>query len=78
MGVNCLIIPIGDYLIQQGGDYMFIIYGGYQVVNFNGVLQGDIEEIDSFTTESEAQKMLMEYKLAYGKDWSLWVLGNNP
>lgn len=43
---------------------MFIIKGKYN---------GRTEEIDSTTTESEAETLLGEYRLAYGPVWTLWI-----
>lgn len=31
------------------------------------------EEIDSFETNEEAEKMLLEYQIAYGSDFTLWI-----
>ena len=51
--------------IMEADKKEYIIMGSYQ---------GKTEEIDNFETLKEAEKMLVEYKLAYGKDWSLWIL----
>ena len=32
-----------------------------------------IEEIDTFDTEGEAQVTLVEYQLAFGHDFALWI-----
>lgn len=31
------------------------------------------EEIDSFDTREEAEATLIEYQLAFGAGWSLWI-----
>lgn len=31
------------------------------------------EEIDSATSEPEAIKLLSEYRIAFGSEWSLWI-----
>lgn len=31
------------------------------------------EVIDSFDTREEANRMLHEYRMAFGCDWSLWM-----
>ncbi len=51
--------------IMEAGKSEYIIMGSYQ---------GKTEEIDNFETLKEAEKMLAEYRLAYGSDWSLWIL----
>lgn len=38
-----------------------------------GVYNGVREVIDEFDTRREANKMLLEYKLSYGNEWSLYV-----
>jgi len=43
---------------------MFRIFGRYA---------GQTEEIDSFDTQDEAERMLSEYRMAYGSGWSLWI-----
>lgn len=47
---------------------MYKIYGKYP-----GVPQ---ELIDEFDTEEEAKKMLIEYRMAYGHEWYLWIRNN--
>jgi hypothetical protein len=32
------------------------------------------EVIDEFDTLAEAEKMLSEYRMAYGAGWSLWIV----
>jgi hypothetical protein len=38
-----------------------------------GVYRGEKEELDSFETREEAEAMLVEYKLAYGSSWYLYI-----
>lgn len=38
-----------------------------------GKYNGRTEEIDSFETQAEAEKMLSEYQMAYGHGWQLWI-----
>lgn len=35
---------------------------------------GPQEEIDEFATYEEAEKMLIEYKMAYGPTWKMWIM----
>lgn len=44
-----------------------------RVYKIMGSYQGSTEEIDEFTTEIEALKMLSEYRMAYGKGWHLYI-----
>jgi hypothetical protein len=44
---------------------MFIIMGTYQ---------GKTEEIDEFDTRDEAEKMLGEYRMAFGAGYALWII----
>jgi len=44
---------------------MFKIFGRYN---------GQTEEIDSFFTLVEAERMLKEYKMAFGSQWYLWIV----
>lgn len=43
------------------------------MVKIVGIYQGTREIIDTFDTKEEAEKMLSEYKMAYGTDWYLYV-----
>lgn len=43
---------------------MFLIMGKYR---------GRVEEIDSFSSRKEAERMLREYILAFGPSWTLWI-----
>lgn len=45
---------------------MFIIMGKYR---------GRSEEVDSFDTREEADRMLAEYRMAFGAGWHLWIEG---
>jgi len=45
---------------------MFKIKGRY--------LSYSTELIDEFDTLNEAEKMLAEYRMAYGAGWSLWIV----
>ena len=36
-----------------------------------GTYQGGTEEVDSFDTRQEAEEMVIQYRLAFGPDWSL-------
>ena len=38
-----------------------------------GTYRGNSEVIDEFETEEEAKKMLAEYQLAFGPEWSMIV-----
>lgn len=38
-----------------------------------GVYQGSKEIVDRFDTLEEAKEMLIEYKMAYGNDWRLYI-----
>lgn len=44
---------------------MFRILGKYRC--------GGIEEIDTAENLKEASLLLTEYKLAFGRDWILWI-----
>jgi hypothetical protein len=44
----------------------YIIKGRY--------LNGPKETIDEFDRKQEAEEMLQEYALAYGPDWTLWIV----
>jgi hypothetical protein len=44
---------------------MITIWGSYK--------GGEAERIDSATTPKEAEYLLGEYRLAYGKDYYLWI-----
>lgn len=37
-----------------------------------------IERIDEFDTKKEAEKMLVEYRMAFGPDFSLWIGEEEP
>lgn len=43
---------------------MFVILGRYH---------GRTEEIDSFSSRKEAERMLVEYMMAFGPSWTLWI-----
>ena len=45
---------------------MYIIKGKYKNLGW--------EDIDEFETKQECEKMLLEYKLAYGNDWILKIV----
>lgn len=38
-----------------------------------GTYRGKTEVIDEFDTFAEAETMLVEYKMAFGKDWILTI-----
>jgi hypothetical protein len=38
-----------------------------------GVYQGQKETIDEFETREEAEKMLTEYRIAYGAGWNIFI-----
>lgn len=38
-----------------------------------GCYMGVISPIDEFDTLEEAQEMLSEYRMAFGKDWRIWI-----
>jgi hypothetical protein len=38
-----------------------------------GVYQGQKEVVDEFETRDEAETMLMEYRIAYGASWHLYI-----
>ena len=38
-----------------------------------GVYEGNREVIDEFDTREEAERMLVEYRMAFGKDWLLSI-----
>ena len=40
-----------------------------------GVYEGHGEVVDEFETEEEAEKMLAEYRLAFGDGWFLYIKG---
>jgi hypothetical protein len=42
---------------------IFRIYGRYR---------GRTEEIDEAHTEREAERLVSEYRMAFGADWSVW------
>lgn len=40
-----------------------------------GIYEGHGEVVDEFDTEEEAEKMLKEYKMAFGSGWYLYIKG---
>lgn len=38
-----------------------------------GTYRGRTEEIDSADSEREAQRLAVEYRLAFGSGWAVWV-----
>lgn len=38
-----------------------------------GKYQGETEEIDMATSKNEADYLISEYRMAYGKDWKIWA-----
>lgn len=34
---------------------------------------GKAEVVDEFDTKDEAEKMVREYRIAYGSDWTVWI-----
>lgn len=42
------------------------------VIGIWGKYRGEIERIDQASNEKEAQYLVGEYRLAFGKDWKIW------
>lgn len=40
-----------------------------------GRSQYGVEEIDEAETHEEAEKLLAEYRMAFGDGWALWIKG---
>lgn len=38
-----------------------------------GKYQGETEEIDMATSKDEADYLISEYRMAYGRDWKIWA-----
>ena len=38
-----------------------------------GKYHGRTEEIDQFSNRIEAERMLVEYMMAFGSSWTLWI-----
>lgn len=39
-----------------------------------GIYKGELIELDCFDSMTEASKALIEYKIAYGKDWIIDIV----
>lgn len=54
---------------------MFRIYGKYLGITAkkNFPVGGTTELIDEVETEKEARELKIEYMIAFGQDWSIWV-----
>lgn len=38
-----------------------------------GCYMGITSVVDEFNTLKETQKMLLEYRITFGRNWSLWI-----
>ena len=48
------------------------------VFYIRGTYQGSTETIDEIEGRKEANRVLGEYRLAYGPDWRLWIVSRKP
>lgn len=47
------------------------------MLKIKGTYRGRTETIDRFYSQDEADRCLVEYRLAFGPDWTLWLVGRN-
>lgn len=74
MGCNCYgrihegeaTSRISDMILMEEGKKEAV----YKIM---GMYQGETEEIDSFSTYDEAERMVSEYRMSFGAGWSIWI-----
>jgi hypothetical protein len=47
-------------------------YNDQQAYQIMGKYRGKVEEVDTATGERDADYLVGEYRLAFGRDWEIW------